>query len=434
MAKQIITLELEEGTVRGLALLGPPVEVLEQLATAAAEGRRRPAHPRRDQTDQSIKAERKSSDDTETGLHTVAEEIADEVVRSSRARADQILKTARDNVDHQRSLGESAGIGATDRRAREDTRLEGERFNADAALEGERQQRRALRAGVLGVERSAADKVLTGERSEADSILVDLREANEQMVGATLRAHDLTEEAQLARSHAEQSERELRKVAEFRELFIGILGHDLRNPVSAISMAAGLLLRRGHLGAQDAETAARIIRSSQRMSRMITQLLDLTRARLGGGMPIAPKPTDLRDVCRNVVEEFEAAIELTVEGEVAGSWDQDRLEEVLSNLVGNAIEHAEPDSVVRVHAAEEQEEVVVRVSNQGDTIPPELLPFIFEPFRGAKKKQPSQTENLGLGLYIAQQIVRAHGGKLEASSADGRTEFVIRLPRASVPA
>ena len=117
-------------------------------------------------------------------------------------------------------------------------------------------------------------------------------------------------------------------------MFIGILGHDLRNPLNAIGMAAGLLIRRGHLNAQDAEATTLIISSGQRMARMITQVLDLTRARLGGGLPIDPKPTDLGDICRNVVEEFDATIELEVLGDVKGTWDQDRLTEVLSNLVG----------------------------------------------------------------------------------------------------
>ena len=113
------------------------------------------------------------------------------------------------------------------------------------------------------------------------------------MVSATIRAQELSDEADAAKERAEGSERELRAVAEFREMFIGILGHDLRNPLASIVMAAARLLRSGHLHEHDAETAARIIRGSQRMHQMITQLLDLTRARLGGGLPIEPKPTDL---------------------------------------------------------------------------------------------------------------------------------------------
>jgi signal transduction histidine kinase len=236
-------------------------------------------------------------------------------------------------------------------------------------------------------------------------------------------------EADAARKRAENSERELREVAEFREMFIGILGHDLRNPLGAIVMSAALLLRRGHLDARDAETATRIIRSSQRMTRLITQLLDLTRARLGGGLPIEPKPTDLVALCRSVVEEFETTVQLEVEGDVTGTWDQDRLAEVLSNLVGNAVEYAAPGTAVLVKAYADEAEAVVEVVNQGEPIPADVLPFIFEPFRRAKQRQQSPQGNLGLGLYIAKQIVLSHGGALDAHSADGATTFVMRLPR-----
>ena len=216
-------------------------------------------------------------------------------------------------------------------------------------------------------------------------------------------------------------------------MFIGILGHDLRNPLNAIGMAAGLLIRRGHLNAQDAEATTLIISSGQRMARMITQVLDLTRARLGGGLPIDPKPTDLGDICRNVVEEFEATIELEVLGDVKGTWDEDRLTEVLSNLVGNAIEHAAPRTVVVVKAHADGAMVVVEIQNQGEPIPADIPPFIFEPFRRAKPQEKSKTGNLGLGLglglYIAHQSVLAHGGTLDARSADGTTTFVMRLPR-----
>ncbi len=266
------------------------------------------------------------------------------------------------------------------------------------------------------------------------TMIADLREANEKLIAAAIRAQELADEAAAAMQRAEESESELRAVAEFREMFIGILGHDLRNPLMSIRMAAALLLRRGQLDEQNAETAARIIRGGQRMSRMITQLLDLTRARLGGGLPIEPKPTDLREVCRNVVEEFEATIQLEVDGDVTGTWDEDRLAEVLSNLAGNAIEYATPGTVVRVKARADGGEVVVEVSNQGDPIPPDVLPFIFEPFRRARQREKSARGNLGLGLYIAHQIVLSHGGTLDAHSADGTTAFVMRLPRPSPPA
>jgi signal transduction histidine kinase len=164
------------------------------------------------------------------------------------------------------------------------------------------------------------------------------------------------------------------------------------------------------------------------MTRMISQLLDLTRARLGGGFPLEPKPTDLGEVCRNVVEEFEAPIQLEVEGDVTGTWDPDRLAEALSNIAGNAIEHAAPGTTVAVKAHADGPEVVVEISNRGEPIPADVLPFIFEPFRRARQER-SATGNLGLGLYIAKQIVNAGCGTLAAYSADGGTTFLMRLPR-----
>jgi signal transduction histidine kinase len=257
----------------------------------------------------------------------------------------------------------------------------------------------------------------------------DLLEANEQMVSTTIRAQELTEVAEAARSRIEHSERELRSVAEFRELFIGILGHDLRNPVSSIAMAASLALERGHLDEQDRTAVERIIRTGYRMSRMIHQLLDLTRARLGGSFPLERKPTDLREVCRAVVDEFAAPIRIEAEGDLSGTWDPDRLVELLSNITGNAVEHATPGTPLLLRAHPDAADVVVEISNQGDPIPPDVLPSIFEPFRRVRQREKSATGNLGLGLYIAKQIVLSHGGTIDAYSADGMTTFTVRLPR-----
>ena len=427
MAKQSITVELDDETVRDLTTLGKPIEILAHLAQSAAASARLPSRARREQTDESLRAERQKSDLGLAKDRVAIEEAADNVVRVARQRADEVVKTARDSAEGESRPQSNAGA----ERAR--AVLDHERSDADAVLEGERAERRTHRADYLAFERRATDKDLTSERAQADTLIVDQREANQQMVRATIRAQELEVEAEAATKRAEEREGELRSVAEFREMFIGILGHDLRNPLGSIVISAALLLRRGHLNEQDAETAARIIRSSQRIKRMIAQLLDLTRARLGGGMPIEAKPTDLREVCRNVVEEFEATIELEVEGDVTGIWDPDRLAEVLSNLVGNAIEYAAAGTVVIVKAHADEGEVVVEIGNQGEPIPSDLLPHIFEPFRRARQNEKSATGNLGLGLYIAHQIVLAHGGALGAHSGDGATTFVMRMPRRPPP-
>ena len=518
MAKQIIPVELDDETIRDLAVLGDPIEVLARLAHSAADGVRGPGRPKREQTDESLRVERDKSDVAIANERAAIDEKADDVVRIARQRADRVVQTARDDaedehrpqsaateassksarivLEHERSdadtvveqeraerrryradvLGgerdkadgadakqheaveqeanevvrvarqradqivqtardyaarQSTATEANSERAR--TALEHERSDADRVLAQERTERRRDRPDFLAIERDTTDKDLVGERAHADTLIVDQREANEQMLRATIRAQELSVEADEAKERAEESERKLREVAEFREMFIGVLGHDLRNPLGSIVMAATLLLRRGNLDEQDSGTVARIIRANQRMSRMITQLLDLTRARLGGGLPIEPEPTDLREVCQNAIEEFEATIELKVEGDVTGTWDRDRLAEVLSNLAGNAIVYAAPGTVVMVKAHADGAEVVVEISNQGNPIPPDLLPFIFEPFRRAKQHQKSAAGNLGLGLYIAHQIVLSHGGTLVAHSADGTTTFAMRLPRSPPP-
>jgi len=317
------------------------------------------------------------------------------------------------------------------KRARADGLVGAERSKADAVLADERVERRHDPQGFLAGERRVTDKDLTGERTHADTLVVDQREANSQMVSATILAHELALDADVAKERAEKRETELRELGELREMFIGILGHDLRSPLNSIVLAATQLVKRGRLDDSDAETAARIISSSHRITRMITQTLDLTRARLGGGLPIEVKPTDLREVCRNVVHEFDTTIQLEVEGDVTGTWDPDRLTEALSNMTGNAIEYAAPETVVAIKAHADGAAVVVEISNRGTPIPADILPFIFEPFRRAQQREKSVTGNLGLGLYIAQQIVLSHGGTLDVHSANGTTTFVMRLLRRS---
>lgn len=268
---------------------------------------------------------------------------------------------------------------------------------------------------------------------DARRVTNDLREANEHMVRATIQAQELTERVEAALARSEESERDLRAVAEFRERFIGILGHDLRNPLATISLMAETVLR-CRIDDQARNAISRILASSQRMSRLILQLLHFTRARLGGGFPLEPKPIDLRDVCQGVVGECGPTMRLDVEGDVTGTWDSDRLAEALSNIAGNAVEHARPGTEVVVRAHPEGPDVVVEIINRGEPIPPELLPFLFEPFRRGKGEKWSATGNLGLGLYIAKQIVLTSGGTLDVRSADGTTTFAMRLPRhAPVP-
>lgn len=230
-----------------------------------------------------------------------------------------------------------------------------------------------------------------------------------------------------------QSEGELRSAAEFRERFLGIVGHDLRNPLNAIRMAASFLIASEQVPPALVRTVGRIISSTDRMTRMITELLDFTRSRLGGGIPLTPGATDLGLVVRQVVEELELVhpnrtVRVESSGPLGGRWDADRLAQVLSNLVGNALQYSPPESTVELVLQGGAEQAVARVSNQGNPIPPEELGILFHPFQRAQTGAHVPS-GLGLGLFISDQIVRSHRGTLTVESGPERTVFTVTLPR-----
>jgi PAS domain S-box-containing protein len=241
---------------------------------------------------------------------------------------------------------------------------------------------------------------------------------------------DVTDTHRLADELRRQNE-DLSRTVRFSEMFVGILGHDLRNPVSAVATAASLLLRR-YSDEGITRPAGRIVSSAQRMGRMIDQLLDFTRIRLGQGLPLQRQTTDLAQMCQAVCEEVQpgAPIRVAAVGDLVGSWDADRLTQLLCNLLGNALTHGTPGApvLVRLDGAR-ADEVRVEIANQGD-IPPALLPLIFEPFRTRADTKSEHSSGLGLGLYISQQIVLAHTGTIAvSSSAEAGTRFTICLPR-----
>jgi signal transduction histidine kinase len=223
----------------------------------------------------------------------------------------------------------------------------------------------------------------------------------------------------------------------FQERFIGILGHDLRNPLGAISMVAEKLERRASSSSDlqslkelGAESAKRVASSAARMSRMIDQLLDVTRARLGEGIPVERKAgVKLTEVVTAAVDELRtlhpaARVRLEADEQVRGNWDPDRLGQVASNLVANAIDHG--DGVVDVCVRMAETSAVLDVHNGGPPIPADVLPRIFEPFRRSHR---SGTQGLGLGLFIAARIVTAHGGRIDVRSVEGKgTTFTVALP------
>jgi PAS domain S-box-containing protein len=217
------------------------------------------------------------------------------------------------------------------------------------------------------------------------------------------------------------------RVGEAREQFMGILGHDLRNPLQAILLTSTGLSRDPELPRSVRDRAARIMTVAFRMERMINDLLDFARGRLGGGIPVARERLDLGAHLAHTLEELRLAnpdrqLSFEIEGDLHGEWDPDRLEQVVSNLVGNAVAHGEDPIRVRLYGAGDQ--VRIEVHNPGPAIPARLLPALFEPFRAGSG------EGLGLGLYIVAEIVRGHGGAVtvESKAPDGAT-FRVTLPR-----
>lgn len=228
------------------------------------------------------------------------------------------------------------------------------------------------------------------------------------------------------------------RVDQSRDLFLAILGHDLRNPLNSIGMITSLLR---HLKSPDAESmqmTGQIAANVSVMARMISDLLDYTRTRLGAGMPVTPKAVDLQTVCAEVFDEYHTAhpecdMKFSASGDLTGNWDHDRLRQAISNLLGNAIQHGDVGAPIRLIATGSEPEVTLKVYNGGTPIPPGEIARIFEPLvRGSTNGRPvsHRPGSIGLGLYIAREVARAHGGSITVRStvADGTT-FTIHLPR-----
>lgn len=223
-----------------------------------------------------------------------------------------------------------------------------------------------------------------------------------------------------------------------KEMFVAILGHDLRTPLGAIITSATYMLDTGQLQEPFLTLTSRIGSSSRRMQRMIADLLDLTRSRLGGGIPIVRAPTDLASVVRDVISELAAMhpvppIQFSTSGDTYGSWDAERLTQVLTNLIGNALEHGAQDTPVVVTLTGNEGDVVVTIHNRGPVISADLARRIFDPMKRREAgitSTPGASSHLGLGLYIAERIVTAHNGTIDVESvAATGTTFSVRLPR-----
>jgi signal transduction histidine kinase len=224
-----------------------------------------------------------------------------------------------------------------------------------------------------------------------------------------------------------------------REIFLGILGHDLRNPLNAILLTSQSLVEIST--GKSADFASQIVASAEAMGRLLADFVDFTTSRLGAGIPLTIAPADLAVLFRAAVDESSASFPgskliLELHGNLSGKWDEGRLRQLLSNLIGNAIQHGRLNTPVHVSAKGDETSVVFSVQNTGDPIPAELLPTIFEPLVQAPgtDRKKHRHGSMGLGLYIAKEVVGAHDGVIHVtSSAEAGTKFTVTLPRGFAP-
>jgi len=234
---------------------------------------------------------------------------------------------------------------------------------------------------------------------------------------------------------AESITRYMQDIDRLKDLFLGVLGHDLRNPLAAIMMWASMIRANEGPEWRHSKTAAGIQSSCARMDQLIGDLLDFTRSRLGAGIPIARLEVDLQVACKQVIDEITAShpghvVTVATSGTLRGLWDGPRIAQVVSNLLGNAVQHGSPDEPIQVVLCGEAERVVLSVHSKGEPIPARNLQDIFDPFRQIDPDHAvSSRASVGLGLYIVQAIVTAHGGVIDVESDRNGTTFTMRLPR-----
>ena len=341
-------------------------------------------------------------------------------IEALRDHASEMLTVIAADLETPQSEGEQRRKAAGKARDASSTATAAEEHGADRAERGFSidemvSEYRALRASVVRL-------WMEGNGTLEETDIDDLTRFNEAIDQAL----------------AESVARYTTDLAQSKEMFIAILGHDLRTPLGAIITSSAFMLETDELKEPHLTLTTRIASSSRRMERMVGDLLDLTRSRLGGGIPIERDTMDLEPAVREVVSELTTvhagrAVDVVAKGDLTGRWDHARLMQVMANLIGNALEHGSDEAPVAVTMKGLKNEVKIAVHNEGAPISQDILSRIFDPMKRRPKAQAdgsAASSHLGLGLYIAERIIHAHGGKLEVeSSADEGTTFAIRLPR-----
>jgi signal transduction histidine kinase len=235
---------------------------------------------------------------------------------------------------------------------------------------------------------------------------------------------------------AESTSRFAKEIEHSKDMFLAILGHDLRTPLGSIVASAQIMAQTKQLSEPNLQMARMISRSGMRMNSLIGDLIDFTRNRLGEGIPIMRAPMDISEVSRHTIDEIAAAnpertMNFQASGELHGDWDSSRISQALSNLVSNAVQYGSADTPINVTVSGNADKVIITVQNRGPVIPADQLQNIFDPFhRLAASAAVAPDKNLGIGLYIVEKIIVAHGGTIDVESTeDNGTTFTIHLPR-----
>lgn len=297
-------------------------------------------------------------------------------------------------------------------------------------------------------ETHAADRVASGFTGE--QVMAEYRALRSSVLRLWAQQVEITTAADIQdmirfneaidQAQTESMTRYAKMLREAQNLFLAILGHDVRTPLGAISMGAQVLLQDQTLPSKALKVGLRIFNSSQRMDAIVRDLLDFSTSHLGDGIPVDPQAVDLSEICHGIVEEAKTfhpdrTITLAIEGELTGVWDGARMAQAFSNLISNAIQHGRPESVINISVRGLPDEVIYEVRNEAEEIPPAKLRTLFDPvkrfaIRPASERVASRTQNLGLGLYVVKQIVAAHEGEVSVrSSKNDGVVFSARLPR-----
>ena len=319
-------------------------------------------------------------------------------MRTPQSEAARKAKSRGEDADPDGDVTDAAQIHADDRLA------QGFKLNDLVA------EFRALRATVLR---------RWGEQSPPSAALFDdvirFNESIDQTLSDSIRQYSMQVEA-------------------IRDRFAGVLAHDLRSPLGAIANSAEFLLQGDDVTASRMKAAANVQRSSARMKRMIDDLLDYTRTRLGDALPVTLVSQDIGRLCLYAVDEVgagypQAQIDVSLEGDLAGEWDGDRISQLMGNLLVNAIQHGSGDIAVSVRGLDQ--DVHLSVRNAGGPIPKEALPTLFDPLTRTYSSPDKRgtAAGIGLGLYICKRIAQAHGGHIDVASTADATTFKVTLPR-----